>query len=283
MTFPPNRSPGDNLPRNSMMEEAGQKLKRSRERLDLKYRDVEEATSRIAEAHRNDEFIVQISRLSDIENKGTIPNMYRLYSLCVVYRLEMAEVLAWYDIALTKLVSDTRLVEHAKTHPLGFKPQEDAEVQVPLTLDPGIDLSQTMFLSRMIQKWGRVPLMLLARMDLRSRLYAMIGTEDWSMFPIIPPGSLVVIDDTRRRISPGGWKTEFERPIYFLEHRKGYACCWCSLREGVLTLHPHPSSQREPQSFKCPSDIEVIGQVIHVAMTVDPSQRRRSPKREAEG
>ncbi len=41
------------------------------------------------------------------------------------------------------------------------------------------------------------------------------------MFPIIPPGSLVVIDDTKRRIVNSGWNSEFERPIYFLEHREG--------------------------------------------------------------
>ncbi len=67
-----------------MMEDAGQKLKRIRERLRLKYRDVEEASARIAEANQNDEFIVALSRLSDIENKGTNPGMYRLYSLCAI-------------------------------------------------------------------------------------------------------------------------------------------------------------------------------------------------------
>ena len=123
--------------------------------------------------------------------------------------------------------------------------------------------------------------MLLSRHDLRSRLYGLIGTEDWSMFPIIPPGALVVIDESRRRIVPSGWKTEFERPIYFFEHRDGYACCWCSLRDDVLTLHPHPSSFREPESFKYPDAIEVLGQVTQVAMSIDPAQRKRTPKPES--
>ena len=52
------------------MEDAGQKLKRARERLNLRYRDVEEASLRIADRHKNDEFIIALSRLSDIENKG---------------------------------------------------------------------------------------------------------------------------------------------------------------------------------------------------------------------
>jgi transcriptional regulator with XRE-family HTH domain len=265
-------------PRTSIMEEAGQKLKQAREKLGLKYRDVELATARIANAHRNDEFIVALSRLADIENKGTLPSMYRLYSLCAVYRLDMAEVLSWYDISLALLPADACLVEHPRTHKVGFQPREDAEVQVPFALDPGIELNQTLFLSRMIQRWGKLPLMLLRHMDLRNRLYGLIGTEDWSMYPIISPGSLVVIDDTRRRIIASGWKSEFDRPIYFLEHRSGYACGWCTLRGDRLTLQCHPSSMGEPETYAYPEEIEVIGQITQVAMTLDPSQRRRPRK-----
>src|SRR4029077_10897103 len=71
------RGPSDVMPQKSMMEDAAQKLKRMRERLGLKYRDVEEATARIASARQSDEFLVSLSRLSDIENKGTMPTMYR--------------------------------------------------------------------------------------------------------------------------------------------------------------------------------------------------------------
>ena len=71
------------------MEEAGQKLRRARERLNLRYRDVEEASLRIAERRKNPEFVIALSRLADIENKGTLPTLYRLYSLCAIYRLDL--------------------------------------------------------------------------------------------------------------------------------------------------------------------------------------------------
>src|SRR5277367_259190 len=96
----------DRLSQPSMMEEAGQKLKRIRERLRLKFRDVEEASARIAAANHNDEFTVALSRLADIENKGTMPSMYRLYSLCAIYRLDMSEVLGWYGVFLLTLSAD---------------------------------------------------------------------------------------------------------------------------------------------------------------------------------
>lgn len=257
------------------MEEAGQKLKRIRESLGLRYRDVEEASSRIAAANHNDEFVVALSRLSDIENKGTMPSMYRLYSLCAIYRLDLDELLSWYGITASQLPADATLVELTRTHAVGFAARDQSEVQAPMALDPGIDLSKTEFLSRMIQRWGRLPLALLNRVDLKNHRYGMIGTEDWFMYPIIAPGSLVVIDDTRRRIVSNGWSSEFDRPIYFLEHRGGYACAWCALRGDRLVLQPHPASPCEPEFYSYPDEIEVIGLITEVAMTLDPAKRRR--------
>jgi transcriptional regulator with XRE-family HTH domain len=256
-----------------MMEEAGQKLKRVRERLQLKFRDVEEASTRIAGKYRNEEFTVALSRLADIENKGTTPSIYRLYSLCAIYRLEMSDVLSWYGITLSALPADASVVDQARTHILGFRPEE-GEIQVPLSLDPGVDLKRTVFLSRAIQRWGKLPLMLLNNLDLRNYRYGLIGTEDWSMFPLIPPGSLVVIDDTQRHIANSGWANEFERPIYFLERREGYICGWCTLREDRLVVQPHPSSYCDPESYAYPDEIEIVGQVTRVAMTLGQSQRR---------
>lgn len=258
----------------SIIEEPGQKLKRVRERLGLRFRDVEEASAKIASRRKNDEFLLALSRLADIENKGTIPSIYRLYSLCAIYRLDMQEVLAWYGISLGTLPGDASVQEYERTHLIGFRPEE-GYVQVPISLDPGIDLSRTVFLSRMIQRWGTVPLMLFQNIDLRNYRYGFIGTEDWFMFPVIPPGSLVVIDDSRRRIAAPAWNSEFERPIYFLEHRNGYACGWCSEKEGTLIVQPHPASQCSPEVYRYPEEIEVIGQVTRVALSLELTSRRR--------
>lgn len=257
-------------------EDAGQKLKRARERLNLRYRDVEEASLRIAERHKNDEFIIALSRLADIENKGTVPTIYRLYSLCAIYRLDIHEVLEWYGVELAALPSDAISFDIERTHPIGFDPGSHGEVQVPLSLDPGLDLRHTTHLSRMIQRWGKLPLMLLNGLDLKNHRYGFVGTEDWSMYPLVQPGSFVVIDETHRKIVTAGWANEFERPIYFLEHRKGYACCWCNLTDNHLVLQPHPASMCNPEIFAYPDEIEVIGQVIGVAMRLDQGKRRRT-------
>ncbi len=258
------------------MQEPGQKLKRVRERLNLRYRDVEQASLRIAERQRNDEFVIALSRLADIENKGTLPTLYRLYSLCAIYRLDIHEVMEWYGVDVSQLPLDALSVEIERTHTVGFSPDGESEVQIPLSLDPGLDLRRTTFLSRMIQRWGKLPLVLLNGLDLKNHRYGFIGTDDWTMYPLIQPGSFVLIDETRRKVANTGWTSEFERPIYFLEHRKGFACGWCTLTESHLVLQPHPASMCTPQLFAYPEEVEVIGQVTGVAMRLDQGRRRRT-------
>jgi transcriptional regulator with XRE-family HTH domain len=259
------------------MEEAGQRLKRVRERLDLRYRDVEEASVKIADRHNNSEFILGLSRLADIENKGTVPTLYRLYSLCAIYRLDPYEVMGWYGIDLSMLAADAALVEVERTHTIGFTDNGHGTVQVPLALDPGLDLRKTSYLSLMIQRWGRLPLMLLNGIDVEEHRYAFIGAEDWFMYPLLQPGSLVLIDETKRKVVSGGWSNEFDRPIYFLETRTGFACAWCTEANDQLILLPHPASpQATPQIYRYPEDIEVVGQITGLAMRLDQAKKRRA-------
>ena len=269
------QSRSDALGKDHTTEDAGQKLKRARERLNLRYRDVEEASLRIAARHRNDEFVIALSRLADIENKGTVPSLCRLYSLCAIYRLEFLEVLEWYGVDVSRLPGDSHCIEIEKTHLVGFETEGYGEVTLPISLDPGIDLRRTTYLSRMIQRWGKLPLMLLNGLDLKDHRYAYIGTDDWVMYPLLQPGSLVLIDETRRKIVSSGWISEHERPIYFLEHREGYACGWCNLNDGQLVLQPHPASMCSPQVYSHPDEIDVVGQVTGVAMRLDSGRRRR--------
>ena len=85
---------------------AGEQLRRLRERLDLSLRDVEIAASRLAEKYQNPEFEMPASRLSDIESKGMLPNIYRLYTLAAVYRKDIREMLQFFGIAASNFFED---------------------------------------------------------------------------------------------------------------------------------------------------------------------------------
>jgi len=219
---------------------------------------------------------VGLSRLSEIENKGTIPTVYRLYSLAAIYRLDPLEVMEWYGVDVGDLPADSTTIEIGRTHPLGFGSMTNGHVSIPLALDPGIDIRRTTFLSRMIQKWGKLPLSLLNGFDLKDHRYAYIGSDDWFMYPLIQPGSLILIDESRRKVVNTGWTNEFERPIYFLEHRNGFACGWCTLKGVQLVVQPHGASMCFPEVYDYPAEIDILGQVTGIAMRFDLGKRRRA-------
>jgi hypothetical protein len=237
--------------------------------LDLKFRDVEQASQAIAERHSNPEFVVVISRLSEIESRGTVPSIYRIYSLCCIYRLNLADVLSWYGVGLNNMAADSTLFRHGRTHAVEFPLDPSTEVMLPISLNPGIDLSKTVFLSEVVQRWGKLPLALVSGIDYRKFRYAFVGMQDWSMHPLIPAGSLLVIDEGRRRIQTGGWTTQANRPVYLLEHRDGFYCRWCSLSDGMMSLIPDPASDAPVLNFRYPEEIEVVGQVVGLAISLD--------------
>jgi hypothetical protein len=121
----------------------------------------------------------------------------------------------------------------------------------------------------MIQQWGRVPVSLLDSLDIEDYRYAIIGTEDYLMYPLLRPGSLVQIDERRREIQNSGWTNEFDRPIYFLELRDAYACGWCSRDGDHLVLQPHPGSPSKPIVLNYRTDVDVVGQIVGVAMQLE--------------
>src|ERR1700683_2832188 len=111
------------------MERPGEKLKRVRERLTLTYRDVEQASRQIAARRGSDSFAIALSRLADIEHKGTIPTIHRIYTLCAIYRLDYEEVLRWYGVTLEMLESEAMRIGLRSTHAAQFTQNRQAIVQ----------------------------------------------------------------------------------------------------------------------------------------------------------
>jgi len=74
---------------------AGPRLRQAREQLGLSLRDVEALSQRLSEKYQSEEFTLNISRVSDFETKGVVPSPHRLYSLAVIYRLDLPELMEW--------------------------------------------------------------------------------------------------------------------------------------------------------------------------------------------
>jgi transcriptional regulator with XRE-family HTH domain len=244
---------------------AGQNLRGVRERLGLTMRDVEGASARIAQRHGNEEFLIGPSRLSDIETKGIVPSIYRLYALAIIYRRDLHEILGWYGIDLSEGAADVSLALPPKSHRMESL-QNASVVQMPIRLDPSFDTRYTSNVGRMIEQWGPVPLTYLAQFVNHNFTYGYIGSEDFTMYPILPPGTFIQVDESRNKVVDGVWRSEYERPVYFVETREGFTCCWCTLKRENLILQPHPLSPVSVRVLRHPQEAEIIGQVVGVAM-----------------
>ena len=244
---------------------AGKQLRELREQMGLTLRDVELSSTSLAQIRGIEEFVINPSRLSDIETKGVIPSIYRLYVLSVIYRADFTELLKLYGVDLSSTAADFAICRPVNTHRVEIA-EGRGTVHIPVKLDPGFDIRQTTNLGRMIEKWGTVPMQYLQELAKDKYIYAYIGTEDLTMYPLLLPGSFVQVDEKRCRVEEKKWRSELERPIYFVETREGHVCCWCSVRRGEIVLQSHPLSPVVPRILRHPQEAEVIGQVVGVAM-----------------
>lgn len=248
---------------------AGERLKTVRSRLGLTTRDVERASQQIAEEKRNQEFYLSHAWLTDIENGEFTPSVYKFYTLSAIYGLGFIEILGFFGLRIADLNRDHASIGIPKTHLVDDGSDADmARVTVPVEFKPEFQLEKTSLLARVVEKWEEIPVGLLQHLDLRKSMYGYVGLEDYTLFPLIRPGSFVQIDATQRKLSSEKWKTEFDRPIYFTELRDGYVCSWCEVDRGQLLVIPHPHARREVRRFDYPSQAEIVGRVTGVTMRI---------------
>ena len=250
------------------MNAPGQKLRLLREKLGYTLRDVEQSSTVLAERLKNEEYAIPLSRLSDMETKGVVPSVYRMYSLAAIYRLEFSELMSWYGIDLSRLPVDLVRTEPRRTHLIEAL-VNTSNLEIPVRLDPSFDLRRTSNLGRIIEKWGLVPLSHLRTLSDADFTYGYIGSEDFTMYPLLMPGCFVQVDESKDEVVDGVWRSEYERPIYFVETRTGYICCWCSVKGDCIILQPHPLSPAPVRMMRYKQEAEVVGQVVGIAMRLD--------------
>jgi transcriptional regulator with XRE-family HTH domain len=259
------------------MQSGGQRLRALRERLGFTMRDVEAASAAIADKHENAEFAIPPSRLSDMETKNVVPSIYRIYSLAVIYRSDALELMAFFGVDLDKTAGDLHVAVPPKSH-ISEALRSSVTARIPTRFDPGFDLRFTVNVGRMIEQWGPVPLGYLAQFADRRYTYGYIGSEDFTMYPILPPGTFIQVDESKNLLVEGAWRSEYERPIYFVETRDGYTCAWCALQPDGLLLQSHPLSPVRVRLLKHPQEAEIVGQVVGVAMRLGEWANVEAPR-----
>lgn len=70
----------------------GDQLRELRNRLGVTTREVEELSRKLAERTGNQEYYISNEWLTQLENKDSVPSIYKLFSLSVIYRSTFADL-----------------------------------------------------------------------------------------------------------------------------------------------------------------------------------------------
>ena len=250
---------------------AGEQLKALRSRLGMTIRDVTDLSQKVVDSEGNEEFGISTTWLSEIENSVSVPSIYKLYSLSVIYHVKFGDLLELYGVDTKKIQKLQTEIPLPQTHLTSVEVFDDTgTITFPIRFDQGFDKGKTNLLSRLVEIWGEVPIGIIRHLDIRHSMYGYIGLEDRTLYPLLRPGSFVQIDASVKKVLPVRWQTEYERPIYFVELRGGYVCSWCELQGTQLILVPHPGSGCGIRQFKYEAEAEIVGRVTGLAMRIVP-------------
>ena len=262
----------------SSASRSGDRLRDLRMRRGFSTRKVADLSRMVAAEQGNDEFTISHARLTQIENEESIPSIHKLFTLSAIYGMGLTDLLALY-VEVPALGKLHHSMNAAHTHTLPFEGlhSNGKTVPFPAHLNANAAAEETNLLSRVVEAWAQVPFAFLERLDLPKCRYGWVGLSDFTMYPLIRPGTFVQIDECQKAVRPVPYRTEYDRPIYFVELRSGYLVSWCDVAKGRLISIPHPLSPCRPREFAYPNEAEVIGRVTGIAVRLVDSPRLQVP------
>ena len=226
---------------------AGQMLKSLRNRRNITVREVEQASRRIAGVKGDKRFCISNGWLAQLENGDSEPSIWKLFSLSIIYRANLIDLLLLYNIDVNQREKYEPLTDPYLTQLILQNDNAPSELSASGDqLMTSIDASQSAG----------------GENSPSHIIYGHVGLGDFTMYPMIRPGALLRIDTSQKKLVTNAWRNEYERPIYFIELRGGYACGWCELQGNQLLIIPHHSSTQTVRRFTYPREAEIVGRVV---------------------
>lgn len=234
------------------MVPAGKGLKALRNRRNITVRQVEQASRRIADVKGDKRFCISNGWLAQLENGGSEPSICKLFSLSVIYRTNFLDLAQLYNVDFDNKESYESVANPNLTQLISANGNGQTLPETSIQQEPVSTGLEPMTARQLVGAEDCAP-------HLR---YGHLGLADFTMYPMIRPGALLKIDTSHDKLVPVACRNEYERPIYFIELRGGYACGWCELQGNQLLIIPHPSSPTRVRRFTYPREAEIIGRVV---------------------
>jgi hypothetical protein len=237
------------------MRTFGEEMRARLQQLHIGIRRVDDLSRRDANNQRNGALHISKYRLRELQQNPediTVAEIAELARLCHTRFNDMlTRYLSYYPtlVGETELPSSTQLIHTQAGKWLESLASAPTETEL-------VAKNQTRF-SAASRMWPSAS----------HYIYARIGMNDRTMWPLLSPGSLIRINTRQKVVARhGSWHNDYDRPIYFLEVRNGFACGWCDVYDRQLILTPHSLSPASPKSFTLGREVEVRGRVMGYAV-----------------
>src|SRR5437667_11339697 len=118
-------------------------------------RDVTDLSQKIIDSEGNQEFHISNAWLTEIENSESIPSIYKLYSLSVIYHVKFGDLLQLYGVDVQKISKLQIEMPLPQTHLTAVEVcDQTVTVTSPVRLNRDCNRDRTNLLSRMVEPWG---------------------------------------------------------------------------------------------------------------------------------
>jgi hypothetical protein len=240
----------------------GELLCSCRLRSELAFREASRFSKEIAEELGDTRYFMTPRSFLSYEKLDTPPrHIHKIMSLCIIYSIAFWDFLSSAGMNIEQLgrepVPDA-LLPHVLPSRLGRPPRED-DTPPQLSVFP-----ETLF--------EEIPLFL------RSSLPGLAGLPGLSIrdvfwtggsrqlfHPLLTGSWFVIVNRRMKRAVPSWPSMTGESPLCLILMRDGtYICSPCLVKEGTLTLYPHPGSSPLSITLRNREEAEIIGRVVAI-------------------
>jgi transcriptional regulator with XRE-family HTH domain len=235
-----------------------------RKRLGFSTYELEENSKKFADTAGIPDLQIDHSWLSRIEKEDrATPSLHKLVSLSFHWGISIFDAFKLFGLDLDQLQC-IYLTLHSptKTRALTLNDERLRIAFFPLHFN--YRPKETAFASHVIKQFHELPPEMFQLLDLGIRFqYAFYGTEDEPYLePLVPRGSILLIDTHQTRPANNGWASEYDRQKYLIEMRDGLQVSYAEVQKNELTLIPHSLSPSKSLKVAYPRDAEIVGQVV---------------------
>jgi transcriptional regulator with XRE-family HTH domain len=244
-----------------------------RKRLGLSMYDLEENSKKLADVAGIPDLKIDHSWLSRIEKEDkATPSLHKLVSLSFHWGISIFEAFKLFGLDLDQLLR-IYLALHSPTKTQAVTLTDERLRIVFFPLHFKYRPKETALALHVIKQFHEVPPEIYQLLDLGNRFqYAFYGTEDEPYLePLVPRGSILLIDPHQTRPANNDWSNEYDRPKYLIEMRDCFQVSYIEVQKNELILVPHSLSTSKPFKVAYPRDAEIVGQVIWWAPPIAPS------------